>query len=181
MNELVKHIEGINAKTQAWIDEDPGNRWAGMITTDLDHWKEYGITTPAQWDRYMLEQDVYEMHKSAYGTKGRHYNFDSMSDQELRDEYEHLCKVAAEEHDREQKFFAEKVEEFKALIQKTINVGAGNEETALRWLTAGEKFYHIQDVESWVWDHHILFTDYGRELVKKLEKTVTYEPWEEAA
>ena len=35
MNALVKHIEGINAKTQAWIDEDPGNRWAGMITTDL--------------------------------------------------------------------------------------------------------------------------------------------------
>ena len=30
----------------------------GMITTDLEHWKEYGVTTPAQYDRYMLEQTV---------------------------------------------------------------------------------------------------------------------------
>ena len=34
MKDLIAHIEGINAKTQAWIDEDPTNRWAGMITTD---------------------------------------------------------------------------------------------------------------------------------------------------
>ena len=86
MNELVKHIEAINAKTQKWVDEDPTNRWAGMITTDLEHWKEYGITTPAQYDRYMLEQAVYETHKSAYGVKGRHYDFDNMTDEELKDD-----------------------------------------------------------------------------------------------
>ena len=43
------------------IDEDPTNRWIGMITTDPEHWKEYGITTPAQYDRYMLEMDVYDI------------------------------------------------------------------------------------------------------------------------
>ena len=96
--------------------------WIGMITTDPDHWKEYGVTTPAQYDRYMLEMDVYEMHKSAYGTKG-HYDFDNMTDQELKDEYDHLCKVASEEYEREQKFYAEQVEEFKALVQKTIDLG----------------------------------------------------------
>ena len=83
MKELIKHIEAINAKTQKWIDEDPTNRWAGMITTDPEHWKEYGITTPAQYDRYMLEQAVYETHKSAYGVKGRHYAFDNMTHQEI--------------------------------------------------------------------------------------------------
>ena len=71
----------------------------------------------------------------------------------------------------------EQVEEFKTLVQKTIDLGAGDEETALRWLTTDEKFYHSQDVESWVWNHNILFTDYGKELVKKLEKIVTYEEW----
>ena len=181
MKELIKHIEAINAKTQKWVDEDPTNRWAGMITTDPEHWKEYGISTPAQYDRYMLEQDVYEIHKSAYGVKGRHYDFDNMTDQELKDEYDHLCKVASEEYEREQKFYAEQVAAFKKLVQTTIDVGAGDEETALRWLIGDKKFYHIQDVESWVWDCNILFTDYGKELVKKLDKIVTYEEWLEAA
>jgi len=36
-------------------------------------------------------------------------------------------------------------------------------------------------VESWVYDYNILFTDYGRELVKKLENIVTYKEWLEAA
>ena len=180
MKDLIAHIEGINAKTQEWIDANPGS-WAGMVTTDLEHWKEYGITTPAQYDRYMLEQAVYDTHKSAYGVKGRHYDFDNMTDEELKDEYEHLCKVANEEYEREQKFYAEQVEEFKELVQKTIDLGAGDEETALRWLTAGQEFYHIQDVEGWVYDYNILFTDYGRELVKKLENIVTYKEWLEAA
>lgn len=180
MNELVKHIEAINAKSKEWMDANPGS-WIGMITTDLEHWKEYGVTTPAQYDRYMLEQDVYEMHKSAYGVKGRHYDFENMTDQELKDELEHLCKVANEEYEREQKFYAEQVEAFKKLVQKTIDVGAGDEETALRWLIGDKKFYHIQDVEGWVYDCNILFTDYGKELVKKLDKIVTYEEWLEAA
>ena len=180
MKDLIAHIEGINAKTQEWIDANPGS-WAGMITTDPEHWKEYGITTPAQYDRYMLEQAVYDTHKSAYGVKGRHYDFDNMTDEELKDEYEHLCKVANAEYEREQKFYAEQVEEFKELVQKTIDLGAGDEETELRWLTSGQEFYHIQDVEGWVYDYNILFTDYGRKLVKKLENIVTYKEWLEAA
>ena len=105
-----------------------------------------------------------------------------MTDEELKDEYEHLCKVADEEYEREQAFYAEQVvAAFKKLVQTTIDVGAGDEETALRWLIGDKKFYHIQDVESWVWDCNILFTDYGKELVKKLDKIVTYEEWLEAA
>ena len=34
-----------------------------------------------QYDRYTLEQDVYEIHKPAYGVKGRHYDFDNMHHQ----------------------------------------------------------------------------------------------------
>ena len=69
---------------------------------------------------------------------------------------------------------------FRSLIDAVANA-AGDEETALRWLTSGQKFYYSQDVEGWVWDYNILFTDYGKELVKKLEKIVTYEEWLEAA
>lgn len=181
MNELVKHIEGINAKTQAWIDEDPGNRWAGMITTDLDHWADYGVYTVADYERYELETYIYEGHKDAFGVKGRHYDFKSMSLEELQKEADYISKAANEAFEAEKAREAKDLAEFKALVQKTIDLGAGDEETALRWLTSDEKFFHSQDVESWVWDKGILFTDYGRELVKKLDGIVTYEPWTEAA
>ena len=180
MNELIKHIEGINAKTQKWIDEDPTNRWAGMITTDPKHWEEYGITTPLEYDKYMLAETIADASKSAYGSKFR-VDPDEHTLEELQEMADRYCQAASEEYEREQKFYAEQVEAFKYLVQKTIDLGAGNEETALRWLTSGEKFYHSQDVESWVWDNDILFTDYGKELVKKLEKIVTYEEWQEAA
>ena len=44
MNALVKHIEELNAKTQKWMDENPGS-WGGMIVTDPAHWAEYGVHT----------------------------------------------------------------------------------------------------------------------------------------
>ena len=42
-------------------------------------------------------------------------------------------------------------------------------------MTDSDTFYHGQCVESWVWDQGILFTDYGRELVKKLMGIVRFE------
>jgi len=60
-----------------------------------------------------------------------------------------------------------------------IEAGAGNRINALRWMTSTETFYHSQDVERWVWKQGILFTDYGRELVKELESIVEYSfDWE---
>ena len=38
---------------------------------------------PAQLDSY-FEADVYEMHKQAYGVKGRHYDFKNMTDEDLK-------------------------------------------------------------------------------------------------
>ena len=76
-------------------------------------------------------------------------------------------------YEKEEK--ARAVEEFKALVQRTIEMGAGDEQTALRWLIQGEKFYCGQDVEHWVYNQGILFTDYGKELCKKLENIVSYE------
>ena len=173
MKDLIAHIEGINAKTQAWIDEDPTNRWAGMITTDPKHWEEYGITTPLEYDKYMLAETIADASKSAYGSKFR-VDPDEHTLEELQEMADRYCQAASEQYEAECKFADEQVEEFKALVQKTIDLGAGDEETALRWLTSGEKFYHSQCVEGWVWDQNILFTQYGKELVKKLEKIVTY-------
>jgi hypothetical protein len=79
---LVAHIEAKNAKTQEWVDAAPG-RWAGMITTDVDHWAGYGITTVAQYEHYMAVAAYVNCYKDINGVKPRWMNFDAMSTAEI--------------------------------------------------------------------------------------------------
>jgi len=118
---LLEHLKNINAKSKEKMKKEPG-LWIGMITEDLEHWKNYGITTPAQLDRYFLETDVYEMHKNAYGVKGRHYEFSKMSDDDLKKEFEHLCKVAQYEMEQEEKAEKEAYNNFEKQIKKNKEV-----------------------------------------------------------
>ena len=164
LNELITEIKKRNAKTEAWVAEDPKNRWAGMYPTDEAHWVERGITTLEELERSELEEYIYDAHKTAFGVKGRHYNFKAMSLQELKDEADYISKAC----DEQMKLEAEAIERFKKAIADTIAVGAEDETAALRWMTDAEDFGHIQDIESWVWDKGMLFTDYGKELVGKL-------------
>ena len=39
-NTLAEYLRERNVQTEAWIAEDPANRWAGMYTEDLSHWAE---------------------------------------------------------------------------------------------------------------------------------------------
>ncbi len=54
-NKLLEYINQLNAKGQAMMDADP-DLWVGMLTTDLDHWAGYGITTPDQLGDYLDAQ-----------------------------------------------------------------------------------------------------------------------------
>lgn len=131
-------------------------------------------------ERESLVTYIYEGHKDAYGVKGRHYNFDAMSMDELRDEADRISQAVGEAIKREQEDARLAVEEFEAEVAQTISYGAGNRETALRWMTQDEKFYHSQDVEHWVWNRGMLFTDEGKALVEELMTIVTFKDWEAA-
>jgi len=172
---LLELIESKNAKTAAWVAEDPANRWAGMITTDLEHWAEYGVHTAEDYERYELETYIYEGHKDAFGVKGRHYDFASMTMDELREEADYISTVAQAQYEAEKKQEEDDLAAFKSLVEKTIDMGAADEETALRWLASEAKFYNSQCVESWVWSHGILFTDYGKKVCDYLIQNVNYE------
>ena len=141
---LLEHLKNINAKSKEKMAKTPG-LWIGMITEDLDHWKSYGITTAKQLDRYFLETDVYEMHKEAYGVKGRHYNFSEMSDDDLKKEFEHLAEVAKREGEIEKRAEEEAYQKFENNITKTIELGAGDRETAIKWILEGEGLDKEQD------------------------------------
>jgi len=109
---LAEHLAALNAKTLAWIAEDPDNRWAGLIVEDLAHWAEMGIHTVEQYKRYDLETLVWDMYKDAVGIRPRHLDFKSMSDAELETLANYLGKQieaqieADEEWDRQEMEYA---------------------------------------------------------------------------
>jgi hypothetical protein len=169
---LKAHIEARNAEWVARCEAE-GATFYTTTTTDLDHWAESGVFNLEQYERHCLIGEISDASKDAYGFRLR-LDWDSMSLEELRDEASRVWQYAVAEAELEQEREKLDLEDFKALVQQTIDMGAGDEETALRWLTQGETFYHGQCVESWVHKQGILFTDYGRELVKRLKDLVDY-------
>jgi len=142
--------------------------------------EEIDMTNTESEERQDLIIYIYEGHKDAFGVKGRHYDFDSMSIEDLRKTADYIERSIKESIAAEQAAEAQALEEFKAQITKVIEAGAGNRINALRWMTSSETFYHSQSVEHWVWKQGILFTDEGRELVKELMDIVQFESEEVA-
>lgn len=70
------------------------------------------------------------------------------------------------------------IEKFEARVQDVIELGAGNRANALLWMTSQETFYHEQSVEHFVWEQGILFTDYGKKLIKELIEIVEFKEME---
>jgi len=91
---LQAHIEESNSKFVADCQARGADAWSTTVS-DPDHWAEYGIYTVAQYERYNLEQDVWELYKDVHGFRPRH--MDSMSDAELESEYHSLLKQFEEE------------------------------------------------------------------------------------
>ena len=110
--DLVKHIEAINSQKQEWADQDPANRFVGMLVTVPSHWADYDIYTPEEFDRYLLEQDFVSLHKDVYGFRpGSAYtemsdddmqasiqSFYDTIESELEDEREYLAEMEAAEN-----------------------------------------------------------------------------------
>lgn len=109
-----------------------------------------------------------DMFKDVNGFRPRHYWSPSVTVEAVNAEIERLQvkieKMLVEERKREDAL----VELFKARINRVIGLGAGNLETALRWLldSEHEPIESIMDIESAVWGYGILFTDYGRTILR---------------
>jgi hypothetical protein len=125
------------------------------------------------------EQSLSDLHKDARGYRPRSEYFwaewAAASDDGKQAIWDNLIDEMVQSQEAEAAHERVCVEEFKALVEKTMGYGAPDRESALRWITDGETFYHSQDVEHFVWDRGILFTDYGRELVKELMEIVIFE------
>ena len=140
MTELQQYIETQNAK---WVAECEANGSTFYTTTvsDPDHWAEYGIYTIEQYQKYQFAVDIAECAKTAYGRK-YWVDYENMSMKELEEMADSYGNAAADQIRYEERMEEEAVENFKSLVQKTIDLGAADEETALRWLTQDEEFYN---------------------------------------
>lgn len=87
---LAQYLRERNAATEAWVAEDPANRWAGTYTEDLAHWAEIGVLTMRDFLRYEMETQYSDLYKDVYGCRPRGVNFSSMSYEELADETDYL-------------------------------------------------------------------------------------------
>lgn len=99
MNDLLNHINQLNAQTQAWIDEAP-NRWACMISNDVKMWNEQGIFTPHQLDHYFLVADLFETTRSMFGYKPHWGNLNAMTNEQLEAELKSLYALAKRDQDQ---------------------------------------------------------------------------------
>ena len=143
---LLEHIKNINTKSKKWMQENPGS-WAGMVPEDIKFWNDQGIFTVEDYERDSLITSVYEMHKDAYGVKGRHYNFKEMSNEDLQKELDHLCEVAKREREIEERYEESAYQSFLKTIASTIEHGAKDKEEAIKWILEAEELIEYFDKE----------------------------------
>jgi hypothetical protein len=130
--------------------------------------------------QYDFDDNIFsDLHKDAYGFRPRGHEYYEALPARKQEIWVKVCEDLEAALAEEARMEEEALADFKAQITKVIEAGAGNRINALRWMTSTETFYHSQDVEHWVYNQGILFTDYGRELVKELESIVEYSfDWE---
>ena len=118
-----------------------------------------------------------DLHKEVYGFRPRGMmmkNWQEMNAKQKETLWNCLCEQL-EDNMKHEKIAEEKaVAEFKERIEQAQVWGAKDYWDALRWITGCETFYHIQDVEHFVWEQGILFTDFGKQLVKDIAKVTEY-------
>tara|TARA_B110000503_G_scaffold122814_1_gene187788 strand:- start:783 stop:1184 length:402 start_codon:yes stop_codon:yes gene_type:complete len=123
---------------------------------------------------------ISDFHKDVYGYRPRESFWNEWETltptqkQTIWDEYDRVSELQAIEAKAQDE---RDIAEFEARVQDVINIGAGNRKTALKWITQSETFYHGQDVEHFVWEQGILFTAYGKQLVKDLLEVVNYKEY----
>ena len=117
-----------------------------------------------------------DLHKDAYGFRPRIHNFYKSTPEEKQKIWDATILDMNAAQEAEEARAADCVKDFKAEVDMVINTfGAEDRATALKWITDGDRFFFSrQDVEGWVYNRGILFTDYGRTLVEELMKIVEF-------
>ena len=121
---------------------------------------------------------ISDLYKDVYGVRPReafYADWNICTPAEKQKTWDEYCDTIEQQIAEQKVREAYCIARFEDRIKDVIGLGAGDRTTALRWISQQETFYHIQDVEHFVWEQGLLFTDYGKALIKELDATVTYE------
>ena len=124
-----------------------------------------------------------DLHKAVYGFRPRGIimeNWNMMPDEQKQVRWDELCEELEANEKADRIALRNNIASHQNSVQNVIDVGAGDRATAISWMVSEEEFYHSQDVEHYVWNLGILFSDYGRELIEEIKSVVTYKEWEAA-
>jgi len=121
-------------------------------------------------------QIVSDLHKEAHGCRPSSFWWQcwNESDDEGRQrEWDDLLDVADRRAAREAEEERQALVEFECDLAAVMKTGNCDELTALSWMTPAsfdEATPNSQDIEFWVWEAGILFTDRGRDIVKLVKQ-----------
>jgi len=121
-----------------------------------------------------------DLHKDVYGFRPRGVildNWNILPAEQKQARWDQLCAELESNTIFEKQQEVKAVASFQARVQDVIELGAGNYTNALLWISGTETFYSVQCVEHFVWEQGILFTDYGKQLVKDLAAIVDYKEY----
>ena len=123
---------------------------------------------------YTFSNDLFsDFHKEVYGYRPRDHRFYAECDEEKQSIWDELGLTLENNQKAERIAEFTAIENLETAIHAIIDLGAEDRSVALRWMTQNETFFHEQDVEHWVWNQGVLFTDYGKDLLKELLSVVT--------
>ena len=92
----------------------------------------FQITTQDQFNDCLLW--ISDLSKDAYGFRVRNTNWAAMSFEELTAEVNRFSAIVEQNNAEEEIINKTNIEAFEQRIQELVNSGAGDRETALRWI-----------------------------------------------
>ena len=113
---------------------------------------------------------ISDFYKDAHGVRPSLSRYREMTNLQLEAEIQKLGQEVEAAIEQEHQRDLRAVADFQARIQHTIQSGAGDEATALRWTIQPETFYSAQCIDHFLWSQGILFTDYGRSLATQIQE-----------
>ena len=109
-----------------------------------------------------------DFHKDAYGIRPRGLNLYAFTTEELEADFNRFEQVCADNREEELAAEFEADKAFQTLITNTIQMGAHDEVTALRWIAEGEVEQYGYDYEHFLWSQGIAYSAYGKEIAQKI-------------
>jgi len=137
----------------------------------------FKITTQEEKNETLMW--ISDLYKDVHGIRPRGYNFQEWSFDELTEFVNDLSDQAEADRKYEENMAKNAEIEFNNRIQEVIDLGAGNRETALRWMLQGDQGDEELDlyaVEYFTMQRGIDTTETGRKIEKELIQIANKNP-----